>query len=359
MTAVSTGRPRLLYIDDDEGLCRLVSRGMERRGYEVACVQSGADGVALARREAFDVIALDHYMPGQDGLATLEQLRALETPAPIVFVTGSDESRLAVGALKAGAVDYVVKSAAEDFNDLLASALDQALGQVRLRRERDEAECALGEANARLEAIVARQAVLLREVNHRVANSLQLIASLVHMQAVALTDPSARAALRDTQTRISAVMQIHRRLYTSDDVKLVDMEAYLKGLIAELQQSLSAADGKRPIRLTAEPVKLDTDKAVSLGVVVAELVTNACKYAYPADQDGEVRVALAETTTDPREPRLSLTVEDDGGGIVDGAAAKGTGLGQKVIAAMARSLNSTVVFDPAYRGTRATLAFRA
>ena len=191
------------------------------------------------------------------------------------------------------------------------------------------------------------------------ANSLQLIASLVHMQAVAVRDPAAQEALRDTQSRISAIMQIHRRLYTSDDVQLVDMEEYLKGLVAELRLSLPSSDGGRPIRLTTDAVKLDTDKAVSLGVVVAELVTNACKYAYADGEAGEVRVSLSKQPSESLQGALQLVVEDDGRGIVDGAAPKGTGLGQKVIAAMARSLNSRIEFDPAHRGARAVLAFQA
>lgn len=353
--AVPPERPRLLYIDDDRGLCHLVTRGMERRGYEVVCATDGPDGVARAARERFDAIAVDHYMPRQDGLTTLEQLRALPSPPPIIYVTGSDESRIAVAALKAGAADYVVKSTAEDFNDLLQSAVGQALAQIRLRRERDVAERALSDANGRLEAIVARQAVLLREVNHRVANSLQLIASLVHMQAAAVSDAAARDALQDTQARIAAIMQIHRRLYTSEDVQVVDMEEYLKGLVGELQQSLSAAASERPIRLAAEPIKLATDKAVSLGVVVAELVTNACKYAYRDGESGEVRVALERASGEA----LCLVVEDDGRGMPPGGQPIGTGLGQKVIAAMARSLNSRVEFDPGHGGVRAVLSFKA
>ncbi len=187
-------RPRLLYIDDDAGLCRLVARGLSRRGFAVTTACDGRDGVSIATSEPFDAVAVDHYMPLQDGLETLEQLLALPSPPPVVYVTGSDESRLAVAALKAGAADYVVKSTADDFQDLLVSALKQAMDQVRLRRERDAAEHALAEANTRLEAVVARQEALLREVNHRVANSLQLIASLVHLQAGALEDEAARAA---------------------------------------------------------------------------------------------------------------------------------------------------------------------
>ena len=348
-------RPRLLYIDDDEGLTRLIARGLERRGFAVTTCLDGPEGVGRAAAESFDVVAVDHYMPVQDGLATLEQLLALPSPSPVVYVTGSDESRLAVAALKAGAADYVVKTTADDFLDLLSNAVNQAIGGVRLKRERDAAEHALGEANVRLEAVVARQAALLREVNHRVANSLQLIASLVHLQAGALEDEAARAALRDTQARIAAVMQVHRRLYTSDDVQNVDMEEYLGGLITELQQSLAAAGGEHPIRLSAQPILLNPDKAVSLGVVVAELVTNAFKYAYPAGEQGEVRVNFETAPAD----HLRLVVEDDGRGLDSHAPARGTGLGQRVIAAMARSLNSRVEYDPSHRGARAVLAFQA
>jgi two-component sensor histidine kinase len=350
---VEASRPRLLYIDDDQALRRLTQKAMERRGYAVVTASDGLSGVARAAAETFDVIALDHYMPGQDGLATLAQLRDLPSPPPIVYVTGSEETRIAVAALKAGAADYVVKSTEDDFNDLLQNALDQALANVRLTRERDLAQQALSEANANLEAVVARQLVLLREVNHRVANSLQLIASLVHMQAGAVKDQAAQSALRDTQARISAIMQIHRRLYTSDNVEFVDMAEYLEGLVSELHQSLTSSHRNLPIRLTAESVTLGTDKAVALGVIVAELVTNACKYAYGEGEDGEIRIALTHVSPGT----LRLVVEDDGRGFAEGVAPTGTGLGQKVIGAMAQSLDAKMTFDPAYKGTRAIMAF--
>jgi two-component sensor histidine kinase len=351
--AAASERPRLLYIDDDETLCHLVKRTLDRRGFAVTAVTDGRRAVEMASEQRYDVMALDHYMPTQDGLTTLAALRRLPTAAPIVYVTGSDESRIAVAALKAGAADYVVKSGADDFQDLLANALNQALDQVRLRRERDAAERALGEANARLEAVVARQAVLLREVNHRVVNSLQLMASLVHLQSGAVADPAAHAALRDTQARIAAIMQVHRRLYTSEDVENVDMQEYLTGLVAELQHSLAVNGQMRSIRLDAQAVMLNPDKAVSIGVVVAELVTNAFKYAYPEHQEGEVRVILLCD----EHRKLRLVVEDDGQGLGDQIVVKGTGIGQRVIAAMAQSLGTKVEFDPEHRGTRAVLTF--
>lgn len=339
-------RARVLYIDDDEGLRLLVSKALTRRGYAVETAADGLSGVAAAADGGFDLIAVDHYMPGQDGLETLLALRALPQAPPIVYVTGSEESRVAVAALKAGAADYVVKSIGEDFFDLLANAFDHALEQVSLRRAKAQAQAELRSANQRLET-------LLREVNHRVANSLQLVSAFVHMQASALSDEVAKGALEDTQRRIEAIAQVHKRLYSSDDIDAVAMNDYLAALLAELEETWSTGAAQRRLSLAAEPIRLATDKAVSLGVIVNELVSNACKYAYPRDGHGEVRTALSRT----ENGQLLLTVEDDGQGPTQMAVVKGTGLGSKLVAAMARSLQASLDYDQTQGGVRASLRF--
>ena len=105
------------------------------------------------------------------------------------------------------------------------------------------------------------------------------------------------------------------------------------------------------LTLNSEPIRLPTDKAVSLGVIVSELVSNACKYAYPADGDGEIRVDLR--LDDPEH--FVLCVEDDGCGMPANGAVKGTGVGTKLIAAMAKSLKSAVELDGGSQGVKATL----
>ena len=336
-------RPRVLYIDDDAGLCRLVSRALGRRGYDVSVATNGPEGIATATATTFDLIAVDHYMPGFDGLSTLEALRNLPVVPPIIYVTGSEESRIAVAALKAGALDYVVKTVGEDFFDLLTNAFDTALKAVALQAQKTEVEAALRASNARLEA-------LLHEVNHRVANSLQLVSAFIHLQARAVADPAAKAALADTQTRIAAIAQVHRRLYTSDDVEGVAMDDYLAALVAELEATWSTPESPRAMRLAAEPLRLTTDRAVSLGIIVNELVSNACKYAYPAGQAGEIRIDLARDNG-----HFRLVVEDDGSGMAATVAPTGTGIGTKLIGAMASSLGATLDYDAAHAGVRATL----
>ncbi len=334
---------RVLYIDDDAGIRRLAARALERRGYRMTVAETGAEGVVKAAAERFDLIAVDHYMPGMDGLETLEALRRLPDPPPVVYVTGSEEGRIAVAALKAGAADYVVKTVGDDFFDLLAASFEQVRARALLEQEKASAEADLRASNARLEA-------LLGEVNHRVANSLQLVSAMVRLQATALTDPSAREALEDTQRRIQAIAQVHRRLYTSNDVESVDMQEYLGALVDELAETWSTEALPRALSLAAEPIRLPTDRAVSLGVIVTELVTNACKYAYP-NSGGEVRVALRRVDDDV----FLLAVEDDGCGIPEDAVPRGTGLGTKLIRAMAQSLQSIVEYDPTHTGVRATL----
>ena len=103
----------VLVIDDDEGLRRLVSRTLECDGIRVVSTPDGESGLKALAAEEFDVIALDQNMPGIDGFATLARIHAIANHPPVIFVTGNQDSKLIVTALKAGAFDYVVHAVAE------------------------------------------------------------------------------------------------------------------------------------------------------------------------------------------------------------------------------------------------------
>jgi two-component sensor histidine kinase len=341
----------LLYIDDDEALARLVTRGMSRLGFNVVHAANGEVGLARLQEGGIDVIALDQYMPGLDGLETLEQILKIPNAPPVVFVTASQDSKIAVTALKAGAADYLVKDTLGDFIPLLHVAVEGALKQAMIRKARDDAEAEVHASRDRYAALAAEREVLLREVNHRVGNSLQIIASLLHLQANSSTQDGVKAALTNAMGRVAAVAQVHRRLYTSHDLKSVLLNQYLEALLEDLRRS---AEGNKMSRLTlkAEPMEIDPDRAVAIGIIVNELVMNAVKYAYP-DGAGPIHVVLTAEGDD-----LELSIADDGVGLNVKTDPRSTGMGQRIVTAMAQKLDASVERDPQHAGTRIVLRFR-
>ncbi len=338
---------KVLYIDDDAGLARLIGRALTREGFTVQHSATGGEGLDIARREKFDVNALDHDLITETGLDVIPRIQTLDDAPSIIYVTGSDDVQVAVSALKAGAMDYVWKDVDGHYRELLIEAIKAALQKRKDQQEREETQRAIAAARERAE-------LLLAEVNHRVANSLALVASLASFQANAVADEAAKTALMEMKARIIAIAGIHRRLYTSTDVRFVELDSYLKNLGEELVAVIGGEDTNARLKITSDAdIRLPTDRAISLAVIVTELVTNAFKYAYPKEQSGDIRVVLRKRQGNS----VSVVVEDDGIGWTGTGEPKGSGLGTRIISAMARGLDGTFTYESDGRGTRARLEF--
>lgn len=228
-----------------------------------------------------------------------------------------------------------------------------------LRVARDEVRA----LNAGLETRVAdrtadlvqardRAQMLLSEVNHRVANSLALVSSLVNLQTKAIGDEAAKKALAETQDRIFAISLVHRRLYHGNDAAAVTLDDYLGGLLDHLKTSLRSEAQGVSLTYRVEPLQLTTDTSINLGVIVTEWVTNAFKYAYPGGV-GEIRVRVTALPDGAAE----LVVEDDGVGRAEGAPARGTGLGTRIVTAMAAGIGGDIRYMARQPGMAARLRF--
>ena len=325
--------------------------------------------VADKIREMNDTIALKSNLRDAEAMAMLRTNRgkALMDEAN-VFLSGvvrSAEERLAEGIAEqrenASMLRWV--SIVGGLVIILVVA-GFALTVLRYAQESAKARDEVRLLNTTLEDRVARRTadlalardraeVLLAEVNHRVANSLMLVGSLVRLQANALPDKSARAALDETQARILAISLVHKRLYSSGDVRFVELDEYLSGLLEHLETSMRAeGHGGIALRHQLEPLWLRTDASVNLGVIVAEWVTNAFKYAYP-EGTGEVRIRLTRLD----EGRGELTVEDDGVGRKEDSPAKGTGIGTRVVKGIAQNMRAEVRYLARQPGMAAQLIF--
>jgi two-component sensor histidine kinase len=220
--------------------------------------------------------------------------------------------------------------------------------EMRVEQRTDD----LSRANEMLRAARDRAEALLVEVNHRVSNSLAMVASLVKIQANSVVEKAAKNALAETRDRILAIALVHRKLYTTGDVRFVLLDDYLSGLISHLQSSVKAENSEITLKYEVASVKMPVDQSISLGVILNEWVSNALKYAYPGGK-GEIRIELKDIGDD----KAQLTVADDGVGIDTEKQAQGTGFGTKILRAMAQGLGGEMVYELSNPGTIARITF--
>jgi two-component sensor histidine kinase len=344
---------RVLFIDDDEGICRLVKKDLERHGYVAETAFDGASGLSMVSAGGIDAVVLDHNLPDSDGLSVLAAIKKLPSPPPVIYLTAAEDSRTAIAALKAGASDYVIKDVRGEFLALLRADIDAGIQSANLRRAKELAEAETRAAHDRYKALAAERAMLLREVNHRVSNSLQLIASLLQFQS-RTANAEVKDALLEAHNRVLAVAKVHRSLYTSPDVRSVSLNLYIEALAEDIQNASGEGPAKGDFSVKADAVEIDPDRAVAVGVILAELLLNARKHAYPNGSSGPIRVKLQAA-----EPKQAvLCVEDDGVGMPNGHAhLDPAGLGTVIIKSMVQKLGAEIRYDETHKGTRAIVAF--
>jgi PAS domain S-box-containing protein len=220
--------------------------------------------------------------------------------------------------------------------------------------ERKEAAARFAAAEERLERVASelqsaldRKTALLHEVDHRVKNNLQVIASLVHLQSRCLQDESAERALSDLAERIGALATVHRLLNPSGDAGRFDLAAFIR----ELLEELGSAPGAKQIRieLDLEPVTVSASQASALGLLVNEIASHATKCGFPDGRDGRLQVAVRGSGSN-----IAIVFTDDGIALADRDFNE-TGFGPTLIRMMTRQLKAEIAWADAQPGTCVTV----
>ncbi len=202
---------------------------------------------------------------------------------------------------------------------------------IRDDTERKAAEDALADASRIKD-------MLLHEVNHRVKNSLQLVTSLLMLQAGKAGSPELKQSLLEARTRIGVVASLHQRLYSTEEHDRVDLASYLLDLAHD---TITAIDGNDKIKLDftcTQSVFLPLDRAVPLALILSELITNAVKYAFVRKRTGTIQVIVDGHGTD-----VSITISDDGIGLPTGFdPLQSQGLGMRIVTAVTRQVRGTL-----------------
>ena len=226
-----------------------------------------------------------------------------------------------------------------------AARLRDALMDLSSVRSLRTLNRALQESVADRDSRLQQQDFLLREVNHRVQNSLQLISSFLALQARSHGEGPAFDVLHEARRRVRAVSLVHSRLYRSDQFETIDLSRYFSELIDEMGQSMGP-EWARAFTLDLSPIHVETGRAVTLGLVLTELVINAQKYAY-GGEPGPIQVTLEE-----ERASLRLMVEDEG----RGGHQSGQGFGSRMIESLVAQLGGSLEYRQGRPGLRAIIS---
>ncbi|MEZ4722266.1 MAG: sensor histidine kinase [Flavobacteriales bacterium] len=196
--------------------------------------------------------------------------------------------------------------------------------------------------------------ILLREVHHRVKNNLQIISSLFFLQSKKLKDESARSILREGQSRVHVMSLIHQKLYQSNNLKTVDLHSYLTELSRQIIQTNQKNDLQIDLTIEGKGIEQSVDKAVPIGMIVNELITNSINHAFVGRKMGQIRISLLG-----RGHLVRLEYEDDGRGIDSFAnLEKEDSLGMKLIRLLSSQLDGALEFDTT-SGFKISIEFEA
>ena len=230
----------------------------------------------------------------------------------------------------------------DDFEEHDLAFLQGAANLLGMAIERERHERSL-------KAALDRQQALLKEMNHRVKNSLSIVSSMLSLQSRDVGDAVLTSHLSEASLRVTAIAKAHDQLSRSPNIERMDIGAYIKEICENLDASVAHCDVRAEVD---DGIELQTDKAISVALIVNELITNAAKYAYQGQSGGSIWIRVARVGREA----FSIAVRDQGSGLPDDFdLGKAKGLGMRIISLFARQLNATVGVKATHPGTEFTI----
>ncbi len=212
---------------------------------------------------------------------------------------------------------------------------------------------ALLEGEEKIRASLKEKEVLLKEIHHRVKNNLQIVSSLLYMQAAKTEHPGAVSALKESRARIKSMALIHERLYQSPNLASVDMGAYTRNLVSDLQHAYRTEEHSVRLAVKIDDIPLGITEAIPCGLIINELVSNALKHAFRKGKEGEITIQLQERDRN----RFVLTVSDSGTGFPENIDPRNSpSLGLTLVNSLVEQLDGTIELDRR-GGTTFTITF--
>ena len=208
--------------------------------------------------------------------------------------------------------------------------------------------------DARIQAALREKEVLLKEIHHRVKNNMQVISSLLQLQAQYIEDEATLTLFEESQTRIHSMALIHEQLYQSEHLDRIALSPYVENLVANLYQSFGCGNTSIKFNLKVDPIYLNIETAIPCGLIINELVSNSLKYAFISSLAGEISINFHEINNS----QFHLTIQDNGRGFSANFDLENTEtLGLRLVKMLAYQLEASIAID-SQRGTCYSLIFQ-
>jgi two-component sensor histidine kinase len=227
--------------------------------------------------------------------------------------------------------------------DIANKEKDQRAAELVIaNKEKDARAVDLERAGEKAKASLQEKEVLLKEVHHRVKNNLQIISSMLSLQARAESDAASRKALEECQRRIKVMARIHESLHRSNNVTAVDARDYINAIAADTVDSSQINSQHVETLVEVDKINIDIDTAIVCGQIFSELYSNCIKHAFPDERSGSIKVIMRGA----EEGRMELKVVDDGIGLLEGFNIhESATLGMKLVGALTTQLNGKITID--------------
>ncbi len=309
----------ILLLEDNSGDASLIEEMLEEFAgfqYELINVETLKEGLKLLNERSFSVILVDLGLQDSNGIDTYLDIHSENSRIPIIIFTGSNNEKIGIDAVQKGAQDYLVKGQID--GRLLKRSIQYSIERKKI------------------EGIIANIDIASKkEIHHRIKNNLQVISSLLDLQADkfksknGVSSSEIIAAFRESQNRVLSMAFIHEELYKGGKFEDLDFSSYLEKLTRNLFQTYKLVNTNIRLNMDLENnLFFDMDTAIPLGMIVNELISNSLKHAFPGRDKGEIQIKfrrekIGECINHREESKIEnnnsksfiLIVSDDGVGV--------------------------------------------
>lgn len=317
--------PVILVIEDNPEMNRFISETLGHK-YFVVSAFDGEDGLKKAAECKPDLIITDIMMPKLSGDMVVHKLRSdaqLEN-IPVIILTAKADEEMKVELLKQGVQDYLnkpftIEELKARINNIIKMKLVKDRLQDELKSHSEDISSLVEEIADRknvIETSLQEKEVLLKEIHHRVKNNLQVISSLLNLQSGAIKDENAFEVFRESQNRIKTMALIHEKLYQSNNLLKINLEEYVNDLIKNLYNSYNLGPDYLSLKVQVKNIYFNIDTAISLGLIINELISNSLKHAFTDRkiEEGELQIIMDNFNSN----KYCLIIKDNGKGLPEG-----------------------------------------